>query len=272
MAQVASVQSPQAKVVEALAGRIGHDRVITDTAELLFHSQDVYGAGVKPLAIARPDSVEQVQAVVRVAVEAGCPVVARGGGLSYTDGYLTVKPSVLIDLSALNRIVEINQPDRYVVVESGVNWADLDAALAPLGLRTPYWGPLSGLRSTVGGALSQGSVFLGSGLHGSVGDTVLGLESVTANGELLRTGSAAAGNAPAFMRYFGPDLTGLFVGDSGALGIKVRATLRLIPRPQALGFLSFEFADIESTLKAMADISAKTSPANASPSTPPLRR
>jgi FAD/FMN-containing dehydrogenase len=175
--------------------------------------------------------------------------------LSYTNGYLSNKAALLIDLTSLNGVVEINREDRYVVVETGLYWADLDAALEPLGLRTPYWGPLSGLLSTVGGALSQGSIFLGSGLYGSVGDSVLGIDVVTSNGELIRTGSAGAGNTPAFMRYFGPDLTGLFVGDAGALGIKVRATLRLIPRPKVLEFLSFEYADSESTLRAMAEVS-----------------
>lgn len=247
--------TPQADVRAALAAQLGADRVITDADELLFYSQDVYGAGAVPTALVRPCTVEDIQAIVRIGAAAGYPLIARGGGLSYTDGYLARQPCILLDLSTLNQIVEINHADRYVVVEAGVNWATLDAALAPLGLRTPYWGPLSGLFSTVGGALSQGSVFLGSGLHGSVGDSVLGIEVVIAKGDLLRTGSAAAGNTPAFMRYFGPDLTGLFIGDAGALGLKVRATLRLIPRPQALGFLSFEFADSAPMLEAMAEIS-----------------
>lgn len=253
----ATLTSPvaNAKVIDALVARIGAAGVITDGNELRFHGQDVFAEGAPLLAVVRPGSVDEISDVVRIATDAGYPIIARGGGLSYTDGYLAIKPSVLLDLSILNRIVEINREDRYVVAEAGVNWADLDAALAPLGLRTPYWGPLSGLRSTVGGALSQGSVFLGSGLYGSVGDAVLGIDIVTANGELLRTGSAAAGNTPAFMRYFGPDLTGLFVGDAGALGVKVRATFRLIPRPKALGFLSFEFANGEAMLTSMAEIS-----------------
>jgi FAD/FMN-containing dehydrogenase len=242
-------------LLQALRGKLGHDGVTTDSAELDFFSRDVFAQGEPPLAVIRPATIAQLAESIRLATTAGIAIIARGGGLSYTDGFLAQTPSVLIDMSMLNKIIDINREDMTVTVEAGLYWADLDAALAPLGLRTPYWGPLSGLKSTVGGALSQGSVFLGSGLHGSVGDTVIGLEVVTADGTLIKTGSAAAGNTSNFIRYFGPDLTGVFVGDAGALGVKVRATLRLIPRPALLDFVSFEFPDPASLFKAMSEIS-----------------
>jgi FAD/FMN-containing dehydrogenase len=243
-------------VLDALAHETDVATVVTDPAELAFHALDVYAEGAPLAAVLRPADVDALSRCVRRLAEAGVPLVARGGGLSYTDAYLATRPqSVLVDTSRLDRIVEINAGDRYVVVEAGVTWAALDAALAPHGLRTPYWGPLSGLRATVGGALSQGSVFLGSGLHGSVGDSVLGIEVVTADGALLRTGSAASGNSPPFLRYFGPDLTGLFVGDAGSLGIKARASLRLLPRPAVVDYLSFQYDDAASMLAAMAEVS-----------------
>lgn len=229
--------------------------LIEDADQLTLFAHDVFDVGARPLAAVRPSSVNAVRAAVDAARKAGVPMVPRGGGLSYTDGYLCATPALLFDLAHLNRVVEINAADRYVVVETGATWAELDRALEPHGLRTPFWGPLSGLRSSIGGALSQGSIFFGSGHHGSVGDSVLGLEVVTAGGEVLKTGSAAAGNTPAFLRYFGPDLTGLFIGDAGALGIKVRATLKLIERAGALDFVSFEFASAEAMLAAMAEVS-----------------
>ena len=144
--------------------------------------------------------------------------------------YMLLENSLIVDLRALDRIEEINAEDAYVVVQAGVTWASLHEMLKKQGLRTPFWGPLSGLLATVGGALSQGSTFLGSGRYGSVGDTVLGMELLQVDGTCLRTGSWAAGaNALPFARYFGPDLTGLFVGDAGSLAIKVRASLRVIP-------------------------------------------
>lgn len=252
MIELAPVQQ---SLVQSLQQKLGRDNVITDAAELDFFAHDVFSQGAPLLAVIRPQSIAHLADAVRAATHANIAVIARGGGLSYTDGYLAQQPSLLVDLSSLNKIIEINREDMTVTVETGLYWADLDAALAPLGLRTPYWGPLSGLKSTVGGALSQGSVFLGSGLHGSVGDTVIGLKIVTADGTRLKTGSAAAGNTSNFIRYFGPDLTGLFVGDAGTLGIKVRATLRLIPRPRLIDFVSCEFPDAASLLEATSEIS-----------------
>jgi FAD/FMN-containing dehydrogenase len=230
--------------------------VTLDESTRQFYAQDVFAEGAPLAAVVTPTSVNALQAAMKILAEARVPIVSRGGGLSYTDGYLaTQENSALIDMAKLSRVVELNLEDRYVTVETGLCWGTLDELLAKHGLRTPYWGPLSGLRSTVGGALSQCSVFLGSGNHGSVGDTVLSIDVVLADGSLLSTGSAAAGNAKPFIRYFGPDLTGLFVGDAGALGIKVLATLKLIPREQAIDFVSAEFDDPIAMLNAMSEIS-----------------
>lgn len=105
---------------------------------------------------------------------------------------------MLIDTGGLDKVVEINVRDAYVVVEAGVTWEALQQALQAKGVRTPYFGPMSGSHATVGGALSQGSVFHGSARYGSSADSVLGLEVVTANGEILRTGSAARKAVAAF--------------------------------------------------------------------------
>jgi FAD/FMN-containing dehydrogenase len=249
-----------ALAIDRVIDRLAHDSdaqtVIRDPRELAFFAQDVYGEGQPLAAVLRPATTAMLARAVGELTAAGIAVIARGGGLSYTDAFLAARPrSVLLDLARLDAIAEINVEDRYVVVEAGCTWAALDAALATHGLRTPYWGPLSGLRSTVGGALSQGSVFLGSGLHGSVGDSVLGLEVVCADGSLLRTGSAAAGNTAPFLRYFGPDLTGLFIGDAGSLGIKARASLRLLPRPTVVDYLSYEYDDAASMITAMSEVS-----------------
>ena len=92
---------------------------------------------------------------------------------------------------------------------------------------------MSGFSPTVGGALSQGSVFLGSTRHGTSAESTLSLDVVLADGSLLQTGSASGVKRPSpFFRTYGPDLTGLFLGDAGALGIKARATLQLIPFPR----------------------------------------
>ena len=238
-----------------LAAAVPAGDLTTDAAELAYYSHDVYSAGERPLAVLMPSSVATLQAALRAMEGTAVPFVPRGGGMSYTGGYLAVQPgAVLVDLTRLDQVLEVNLADMYVTVECGITWRALDEALAPHGVRPRFWGPLSGMRATVGGSLSQGSAFLGTGTHGTSADNVLGLEVVTVNGELLRTGAAADGTRAPFFRHHGPDLTGLFTGDCGALGFKVRATLPLVRRQGALETLSFAFPGAAKLLDTMAEI------------------
>jgi glycolate oxidase len=238
---------------DPLAGLVavaGADAVLTgDAAEPFF--TDVYRRLEAPIAVVRPASVEALASVARWASAEDVAIVPRGGGASYTDGYLPTRTrSILIDLGGLDRIVEVNEADAFVTVEAGVTWARLKAALDPLGLRTPFFGPFSGLNATVGGSMSQHSISHGSGAHGISAQSVLSLDVVLASGEIVRTGSAARGAAP-FSRHYGPDLAGLFLGDCGALGIKARITLPLLRQNPAHGCASFAFADFASLAEAM---------------------
>jgi FAD/FMN-containing dehydrogenase len=231
--------------------------IVTAASEREFYSSDVYSAGIVADCVIVPASVEALQQAVRICTAHHYAVIARGGGLSYSGGYLPVRTrSVIVDVSRLTRIIEINRTDMYVTVQTGCTWHDLYTALAREGLRTPYFGPMSGYRSTVGGALSQGSVFLGSTQYGSSSESALALDIVLADGSLLSTGTAATLTRPSpFFRHYGPDLTGLFLGDAGALGIKVRATLQLLPVPAESRFLSFSYASTQHMLAALAAVS-----------------
>jgi FAD/FMN-containing dehydrogenase len=242
-------------IVSRLTQLVGAEHVLLDAADRQFYAQDVYNTAPPPVAVVRPATTEELAAVVRACAEAGVAVVPRGGGMSYTDGYLPAKAdSVTLDLARLDRIVEIDVENRYVTVECGATWKSLHDALAPLGVRTPYWGPLSGLRATIGGALSQGSIFLGSGRYGPAAESLLGLDVVLADGTLVRTGSHANAKGQPFFRQFGPDLTGIFTSDCGALGVKARATLRLVAQPAASEHLSWAFDDHASLFAVMADV------------------
>jgi FAD/FMN-containing dehydrogenase len=227
------------RLIEAL----GAGRVIMGDA-VIGMATDVYRARALPLAVVRPASVEDLQLAVRTATAAGIAVYTRGGGASYTDGYLPTRAdSILIDMGGLDRIVEINEADGYVTVEAGVTWASLRDALAPRGMRTPFFGPFSGIAATVGGSLSQHAVSHGSGGHGISAQSLISLDVVTADGALLRTGAAARGGAP-FSRWYGPDLAGLFTGDCGVFGVKARATLALRRLSAANACASYAFDDL----------------------------
>ncbi len=235
--------SPTAQDVIAQLKASWGDALITAPAELEYFGTDVYSQGQPLLAVLRPDNAQQLADAVRLLTDAGIALVPRGGGMSYTGGYIAAhSPSVLVDTGGLDRIVEINLEDAYVIVEAGVTWRALKQALDAQGVRTPYFGPMSGSHATVGGGMSQGAIFHGSARYGCSADVVLGLQVVTAHGEILTTGSAAAANTAAFFRWYGPDLTGLFLGDCGLLGIKTRVVLKLIPRHAHIDYLSWQFA------------------------------
>ena len=235
-----------------LAQHVGPDNVITDEAALSPYGKDIYYECRPPIAVVRPGTIEEVRNTVQTITVAGLCLSARGGGLSYSAGYLTDRQDcVTLDMQRLNEITEINQDDMYVRVQAGVTWNQLNEALEPLGLRTPFWGTGSGLFATVGGGVSQNAINYGSGRYGTVAESVIGLRLVMANGEELRTGSWAADVEPSpFNRYYGPDLTGLFLGDSGALGVKTEIALQLIPRPTEVRYAAFSFANRNDFAKA----------------------
>jgi D-lactate dehydrogenase (cytochrome) len=224
-----------------IAGELG---VLTDPATRALLSQDVYRSAELPLAVVRPATVTALAQAVAAITASGVAVFPRGGGMSYTDAFLpTTSRAIVIDTRCLARVVEINATDLHATVEAGISWAELDAALEPHGVRASFWGPMSGRLATVGGALSQGAVTFGSGRHGVSGQSVLGFEVVLADGRLLRTGSGGQPEHTPFFRHSGPDLTGLFAADNGALGVKATVTLALEPRPGAADGLSFAFDD-----------------------------
>ena len=245
-------------LIERLAAVVGETAVSRDPERCEYLAEDIFSRELPAGAVVRPANRQELAEVVRESVDAGHAVIARGGGMSYSLGYVPAEPgSVLIDMRGMNRVLHINRDDMYVTAEAGVSWRDLDLALEEAGLRTPYWGTLSGIHATVGGSLSQNSIFWGSGRYGSAAESVLGMDVALADGSILQTGSAGQVRALPFFRHHGPDLTGLFCGDCGALGVKAAVTLRLLPRNRNRAFGAFAFDDHRATLSAMAEISRR---------------
>lgn len=232
--------------------------MLDDAQNLAFYSQDVYRSGERAFAVVRPGNRDEVSSVVAAASRLGLGIHVRGGGMSYTDAYLPGSDqAIVLDVSRLNRVLHIAAEDLYAVVEPGCTWAALDAALAPHGLRSVFWGPMSGKVATVGGAMSQGAVTFGSGRNGSSANAALGFEVVLGDGRLLRTGTDGQPGHVPFFRPYGPDLTGLFTGDAGALGVKTAIALQLEPRPACGDGLSFAFSDFDALRRAVAEVSRR---------------
>ena len=218
--------------IQNLKQVLGAENYSDDLKARELFSQDIWSIGTTADYIISPTDTAQLAAAIEIAAKASIAINPRGGGMSYTKGYTPEKEgTAILDFSRMDKILEINQDDMYVTVQAGVTWKGLYEALKPLGLRTPFWGPLSGISSTIGGGLSQNNAFFGSGTHGPSTDSVTSLTVVLADGTVVKTGTAGIKNGKPFWRQYGPDLTGLFLSDAGTLAYKAEATLRLIPTP-----------------------------------------
>ena len=209
------------------------DGVVADPAQLALATADLLPDedAVLPSLILRPRGTEQASAAMRVLARHGTAVVPRGAGLSYTGGVVPRVPGVVIDTRAMADIT-VNAEDLTAVVGAGCTWEALARALRPHRLRPAVMPPISGSHATVGGAAAQG-------VAGSEG--IVGLAVVLADGSVVLTGSWTAPGAHPFWRHYGPDLTGLFLADCGAFGIKTEIVLRLMPTGERrFGSFAFE--------------------------------
>ena len=268
------IENNLVNVLNAVKNIVGADKVVEELIEREYFSQDYYRKVEPVAAVIIPETVESLVSAVKHLADAGIAMFPRGGGYSYTDAYLpTREPAVSIDTRSLNRILHVDEQDMYVTAEAGCTWAQLEEHLKPLGLRTPFWGPLSGRNATLGGGISQGSVSLGSGKYGSSAESVISLDVVLSDGTMIKTASAGQPSHSPFFRHYGPDLTGLFCNDAGALGIKARVTLRLQKRKPLFHGLSFGFDNFESTVEAMKAVSdLNVAPENSGMTLSALRR
>lgn len=234
---------------------LGADKFSEDLTIRELFSQDIWSKGETADYVISPATTKELSEAIKIATRDKVRLNPRGGGKSYTNGYTPSKERTgIIDFSRMDKILEISQENMFVTVQAGCTWKTLFEALKPLGLRTPFWGPLSGFSSTIGGGLSNNNAFFGSGTYGPSTDSVTSLTVVLADGTIVKTGTAGAKNGKPFWRQYGPDLTGLFLSDAGALAYKAEATLRLIPIPAAEGSLSFEYDHSAPWAEALAEL------------------
>jgi D-lactate dehydrogenase (cytochrome) len=240
-------------LAQTFARIVGAAYVITDPAECRVFSNDIFFWDEAEVAdiVVQPANTDEVARLIKAAKDLGVQIYTRGGGMSYTKGYVpAVKGAVMIDLRRVNTVFAVNPIDRYIVVGAGATWDKVAEALKPHGLKLIFGAPYSGLYSTVGGALSQN---VPSGNKG-----ILGMEVVRADGSVVRTGSwgrsETHGQAAPFYRDYGPDLTGLFTGDTGVFGIKTAAVLQLEAKAEGTAHASFAFETYEDMAATMIDL------------------
>ncbi|MFI9756989.1 FAD-binding oxidoreductase [Streptomyces sp. NPDC051963] len=234
-----------AQLLGLLARDLPPDRLTTDPAALAAHATDRSGtrpAG-DPLAVVHARRTEDVTVTLRHAHALRVPVVPRGAGTGLSGGATADEGSLVLDLSRMNRILELSADDQLAVVEPGVITADLDRAAGPHGLRYAP-DPASAALSTIGGNIATNAGGLRCAKYGVTRDSVLGLEAVLADGTVLRTGRRTVKGVTGY------DLTGLLTGSEGTLAVITSATLRLRPVPVATATLAAYFDSFEAAAEA----------------------
>lgn len=193
---------------------------------------------IRPIAVVVPTEVEQVQRVMRLATEFGVPVISRGAGTGVSGGVHVLGPAIVLNLSKMNRILEIRPDDEIAIVEPGVINHDLNTAVAEFGLMYAP-DPASYKMSTLGGNVATNAGGLRCAKYGVTRESVLSLDVVLADGRLIRVGKNT------FKGVAGYDLAALFTGSEGTLGIVVRAVLRLRYLPVDQRDISLVFPSLE---------------------------
>jgi glycolate oxidase len=227
----------------------GPERVVTHPHALRTYESDAllqYRA--RPRAVVLPDSAAEVRAVVRACYEDGVPWVARGSGTGLSGGALPVEEGVLISLSRMRRVVEIDLANERVVVEPGVTNLDVSRAVAPTHFYPPD--PSSQVICSIGGNVAENSGGAHCFKYGFTTNYVTGLELVLSDGSTVTLGGKEL-DAPGY------DLLGAVVGSEGTLGVVTRVTLRVVPTPEATRTLVAYFASTDQAGQAVSDIVAE---------------
>ena len=237
---------PQPDQVAALTERLRNDygeRAITTHA---IREQHSHGEGLADAAlpdiVVFPHTNEEVAAIVRVCHAARIPVIAFGVGTSLEGHVAALYGGVCVDLSQMNRVLQVNDADLDCRVQAGVTREQLNAELKGTGLFFPID---PGANATLGGMASTRASGTNAVRYGTMRENVLGLTVVTADGRIIRTGNRARKSSAGY------DLTRLFVGSEGTLGIITEVQLRLYGLPEAISAAVCQFPDLKSAVDAV---------------------
>ena len=243
-----------ASIAARLREVIPADRVIDDPSTLLPYSYDASFWSLRqqrtPSAVVVPETTAEVVAAVNVANETETPIVPRGAGTGQTGGAIAPEGGIVISFARMRKIVEIDRRNLQAIVEPGLVYFDFQNALAEHGLFFPP-DPGSGRACTLGGMAANNA----SGPHavrwGTTSAYVLGAEVVLADGSVITTGGV---HSKALKSSSGIDLTKLFVGSEGTLGIFTRLRLRVQPRPPARAVILAGYNALEDTVASLDDL------------------
>lgn len=252
MVYLASFQylfSMDRSIIEKLAGIVGKENISTTPEELSCYSYDGTGRIFLPEAVAFPESAQEIAAILKTANEHRFPVVPRGAGTGMTGGSLPVEGGLVVVTSRMNRIIEIDPENMIAVVEPGVITGELQAELKKYRLMYPP-DPASLKFCTIGGNAAECAGGPSAVKYGVTKDYVLGVEVVLPSGDIIHTGVRTEKGV------VGYDLTRLFVGSEGTLGIFTKLILRVLPLPESKATFLLTFPSLDRAAKSVAEIIA----------------
>jgi D-lactate dehydrogenase (quinone) len=242
--------SPQAGIEEALRAAVGADGLLTDPAERWTYGYDNSRAQTLPLAVVLPADTAAVRRVVEACRRFRLPLTVRGRGTGTTGAAIPEEGGIALSMERMARIINIDGANRVAVVEPGVTNGALQSAAAAAGF---FWPPDPGSADycTVGGNLACNAAGPRALKYGTPRENTLGLEAVTGEGRVIRTGCYTTKGV------VGLDLTRLLIGSEGTLAVFTEATLKLTPLPERIATLRAAYTDMHAAAAAVSRIMAQ---------------
>jgi glycolate oxidase len=226
---------------------VDNTRWLDQKEQLVCYAYDAFVEESMPDAVIFPETTEEVSQILGLASAHKLPVTGRGAGTSVCGAPVPVRHGLVVCFSKMDRIIEINTRDRYVIVEPGLVNADLQAALAPDGFFFPP-DPGSMNASTIGGNIAQNAGGPRCLKYGVTLDYILSLEVVLASGKVITFGSKNIKDVTGYK------LAALFCGSEGTLGLVTKAILKVVPLPETVKTIMATFKDLDDTARAVTDI------------------
>ena len=235
------------KIKKALIDIVGEENYTDNLIDLIAYSKDASEHRHRPDAAVWPATAEEISAILKLANKDRFPVVPRGAGTSLAGLAVPEKGGVILDLGRMNKIISVSVTDRLAIVQPGVVYADLERVLAPHGFFFPP-DPASGTVATLGGNVATNAGGIKGAKYGTTKDYVLSLQVVLPDGRVMRTGSKCMKSSSGY------DLTKLFVGSEGTLGVVTEITLKINPKPSLTSTAMATFEDLEDAGRAVSEI------------------
>lgn len=235
------------KIKQSLIDIVGEENYTDSLIDMVSYSYDASEHRHRPSCGVWVKSAEQVSEILKLANREHIPVIPRGAGTGLSGMAVPVSGGIVLDLSHMNKILKISIEDRLAIVQPGVIYAELDKALAPHGFFFPP-DPASEKVCTLGGNVATNAGGIRGAKYGTTRDYVLALEVVLPDGRVMRTGSKTMKSVSGY------DLTKLFVGSEGTLGVVTEITFKINPKPTETTTALATFDKLEDAGRAVSQI------------------